>query len=206
MNQFGLPFDWPEDEDRQDFLITAANRAVVDHLDAWGRWPVKATILTGPRKSGRSLLGRIFRARLGGQVIDDAQQYSETDLFHAWNAAQQDKKPLLIIADVAPPEWRIRLPDLKSRLAATPIIHITEPDEQLAGLLLTKFLGRRGLVLPPDVMTYVINRIERSYIMVIRVADIIDEAALSHRRAITIPFVRDVLRAKGVIDDGEQSG
>jgi hypothetical protein len=193
MSQIGLPLDWPEDEDRQDFIVTAANTQAVDHLDRWGSWPVRATILTGPRKSGRSLLGRIFSARLGGRVIDDAETYNETLLFHAWNDAQGGK-PLLIIADAAPPEWKIRLPDLKSRLAATPSVAIGAPDEALAGLLLARLLGRRGLVLTPDVMNYITARIERSYVMLMRIVDVLDSAALSQRRAMTIPFVRDVLR------------
>jgi hypothetical protein len=193
MSQIGLPLDWPEDEDRQDFIVTAANAQAVDHLDRWGSWPVRATILIGPRKSGRSLLGRIFSARLGGRVIDDAETYNETMLFHAWNEAQ-GAKPLLIIADAAPPEWKVRLPDLKSRLAATPVIAIDPPDDVLCGLLLARLLGRRGLVLMPDVMNYITARIERSYVMLLRIADTLDSAALSKQRGMTIPFVRDVLR------------
>lgn len=200
MNQFGLPLDWPEDEDRQDFIVTAANRIAVDHLDAWGRWPVRATILTGPRKSGRSLLGRIFSARLGGRVIDDAETYNETMLFHAWNESQ-GAKPLLIIADAAPPEWRIRLPDLKSRLAATPIVAIEQPDELLARLLLERLLARRGLVLPAEVANYIVSRTERSYVVLLRIVDVLDAAALSQKRAMTIPLVREALGAAHLMFD-----
>jgi hypothetical protein len=200
MSQIGLPFDWPEDEDRQDFIVTAANMAAVDHLDRWGSWPVRATILTGPRKSGRSLLGRIFRARLGGEVIDDAETHDEAAIFHAWNAAQAGK-PLLIISDVKIADWRIRLPDLKSRMTATPHIGIGPPDDQLCGLLLAHLLGRRGLVLPQEVMMYLTARIERSYVMILRVVDVLDSAALSQRRAVTIPFVRDVLRQNHIPAD-----
>lgn len=201
MSQIGLPFDWPEDEDRHDFIVTAANAQAIDHLDRWGSWPVRATILTGPRKSGRSLLGRIFRARLGGEVIDDAETHDEAAIFHAWNAAQADK-PLLIIADVPPPDWRVRLPDLKSRLAATPQVAINPPDDMLCGLLLTHLLARRGLVLSTEVMNYITARVERSYVMLLRIVDALDSAALSQRRAMTIPFVRDVLRQHHIPEEG----
>jgi hypothetical protein len=51
-------------------------------------WPVKATILTGPRRSGRTLLGRSFVERVGGRLFDEAEQRDEEELFHAWNQAQ----------------------------------------------------------------------------------------------------------------------
>lgn len=202
MSQIGLPLDWPEDEDRQDFIVTAANTHAVNHLDRWGSWPVRATLLIGPRKSGRSLLGRIFTARLGGRVIDDAETYNETMLFHAWNEAQSGK-PLLIIADMEPPGWKVRLPDLKSRLAATPTVAIEPPDEVLMGLLLVRMMGRRGLAMTPDVANYVSARIERSYVMLMRVVDVLDSSALSSRRAMTIPFVREVFQKHHIVTNDE---
>ncbi len=202
MSQFGLPLDWPDDEDRHDFIVTATNAQAVDHLDAWGRWPVRATILTGPRKSGRSLLGRIFSARLGGRVIDDAETYNETMLFHAWNEAQ-GAKPLLIIADARPPIWKVRLPDLRSRLAATPVVTIGPPDDMLSSLLLERLLARRGLAVSSDVLSFIVARIERSYLTILRVADALDSAALSRKRGITIPFAREALEAAHLWDSGE---
>jgi hypothetical protein len=198
MSQIGLPLDWPEDEDRQDFIVTAANSRAVDHLDRWGSWPVRATLLTGPRKSGRSLLGRIFSARLGGRVIDDAETYNEQMLFHAWNQAQ-DGAPLLIIADAPPPEWKIRLPDLRSRLAATPIVSIEQPDDLLTRMLLERLLWRRGLAVSQDVLTYLVQRVERSYVMIQRIVDVLDSAALSQKRGITVPFVRETLMAHHIL-------
>ena len=59
-DQIALPLDWPVADRDEDFLISDANRAAFDHLKRWSVWPVMATLLTGPRKSGRSLLARIF--------------------------------------------------------------------------------------------------------------------------------------------------
>ena len=64
-----------------------------------------ATLLTGPRKSGRSLLGRIFVRKTGGRLFDDAEEHDEEALFHAWNDAQARRRPLLIVADAPPPRW-----------------------------------------------------------------------------------------------------
>ncbi|RJT21103.1 chromosomal replication initiator DnaA [Chakrabartia godavariana] len=200
MTQIGLPFDWPAQEDQSDFIVTPSNDAAVRHLDRWGGWPVRAGLLVGPRKSGKSLLGRIFAARSGGVVIDDAERKAEADLFHAWNAAQETRIPLLIIAEQAPPAWEIRLPDLRSRLAATPIAEIGLPDAPLTESLLAKMLSKRGLVLPPEVAAYVAARLERSYLAIQRAADALDAASLSRKRGLTVPLAREAMMAQGLMD------
>jgi chromosomal replication initiation ATPase DnaA len=200
MTQIGLPFDWPAHEDQSDFIVTPANEAAVRHLDRWGGWPVRAGLLVGPRKSGRSLLARIFAARSGGTVLDDAENKPEADLFHAWNLAQETRVPLLLVASQAPPAWTIKLPDLRSRLAATPTVNIEAPDTALIEALLDKMLAKRGLVLPPEVGSYISSRLERSYLTVLLVADALDAASLSQKRGLTIPLAREALVARGLID------
>ncbi|MFM1983497.1 MAG: hypothetical protein RJB22_2216 [Pseudomonadota bacterium] len=200
MNQFGLPFDWPTEEDTSDFIVTSANELAVRHLEAWGSWPVRACLLVGPRKSGKSLLGRIFCARSKGQLLDDADQRPEQDVFHAWNRAQETRIPLLMIAEMAPPEWAIRLPDLRSRLQATPVARIGLPDAALAEALLIKLLAKRGLAMLPEMAAFVAERIERSFIAVQRAADAIDAASLSQKRAISLPLVRQALEQASLID------
>ena len=200
MSQIALPFDWPAPESAESFIVSDSNRDAVNQLDRPGSWPVLAAILTGPRKSGRSLLGRIFAVKTGGTLIDDGELHREADIFHRWNLAQEARKPLLIIALSPPPIWKIRLPDLASRLAATPLLTISEPDGVLAAMLLEKLLGQRGLAITAETITYIINRTERSYLVLMRVVDAIDEAALSQRRAVTIPLAKMVLERLHMID------
>lgn len=201
MSQLALPFAWPADEDERDFNLSDANLHVARHLDHWSLWPVMATLLTGPRKSGRSLIGRIFAAKTGGQLIDDAERGNEEGIFHAWNHAQATRRPLLVIADAPPPLWRIGLPDLRSRMAATPHVAITEPDDALACALLEKLLGARGLPVAPELIGYLLARIERSYIGLHRIVDALDELSLARQQRLTIPLARRALASIGVIDD-----
>ncbi len=200
MSQIALPFDWPAPEDSDAFIVTAANRAAVDGVDRPGSWPVRAAILTGPRKSGRSLLGRIFAAKTGGTLIDDAELHREVDIFHRWNEAQEARRPLLIVALSPPPLWKVKLPDLASRLTATPIFTLGAPDDVLTAMLLEKLLGQRGVQTPPNVVKYINARIERSYIALMRVVDALDSAALSQHRAVTIKLARVVLQELHMMD------
>ena len=199
MNQIALPLDWPVADGDQDFLVSDANRAAFDHLCHWTVWPVMATLLTGPRKSGRSLLGRIFVRKTGGRLFDNAESHDEEALFHAWNDAQGRRKPMLLIADSPPPAWQVRLPDLKSRLSATPQIRIEQPDDGLLGGLIAKLLADRGVLVPPDLVDYLVPRIERSYVAVQRAVDLLDRATLSHRRRISVPMARQALLEAGMI-------
>ena len=199
MTQIALPLNWPVADKEEDFLLSECNRNAFDHLRRWSLWPVMATLLTGPRKSGRSLLGRIFVRKTGGRLFDDAQAHQEEALFHAWNDAQARRRPLLIVADRPPPGWAVALPDLRSRLAATPQVEIGPPDDILLGELVLKLLGDRGIAAPPDLADYLVPRIERSYVAVLAIVDILDQAMLAHHRRMTIPLARQVLSEAGMI-------
>ena len=198
MDQIALPFDWPAPETADNFIVTAANADAVKWLEHPSTWPVRATLVTGPRKSGRSLLGRIIASKIGASLIDDAETQRESDIFHRWNLAQEDRTPLVLIALYPPPQWRIGLPDLASRLKATPHVVIGDPDDDLVSLLMQKLLAQRGLMLKPDVTAYVLARIERSYIAILRFVDALDNAALVLKRGISIALARDVLMRIGM--------
>lgn len=196
MSQIALPLGWPADERQEDFIVGESNARAVRHLEHWGTWPVMATVLSGPRKSGRSLLGRLFAAKSGGRLFDDADQRPEEELFHAWNAAQESRKPLLVVADEAPPAWRVRLPDLRTRLAATPAVALADPDDELAAGLFEKLLIQRGLQVPPGLIPYVMPRIERTHVAIIQAVDALDEAALAKSARISVKLARDMFGVK----------
>jgi chromosomal replication initiation ATPase DnaA len=137
--------------------------------------------------------------KLGGRLFDDAESHDEETLFHAWNEAQEKRRPLLMIADSPPPAWEVKLPDLRSRLAATPHVRIEEPDDALIGDLVTKLLADRGILTPPELGEFLIPRIERSYVAVQQVIEVLDRDALSHHRRITVPIARRALVDAGLI-------
>ena len=199
MAQIALPLDWPVADADEDFLLSEANRAAFDHLKRWSVWPVMATLLTGPRKSGRSLLGRIFVRKTGGRLFDNAEDHDEEALFYAWNQAQETRRPLLIVADRPAPAWDVKLPDLRSRLTATPHVEIAEPDDDLIVNLIMKLLGDRGIAVPPELPAFLMPRIERSYVAVQQVVDALDRAALSHHRRITVAMAKRALQEAGIM-------
>ena len=199
-DQIALPLDWPQAKDDSRFILSAANSDAYEHFRAWSLWPVKATILTGPRRSGRSLLARTFVDRVHGRLFDRAERHNEAEIFHAWNAAQDDGRPLVLIADQVPPEWEIALPDLRTRLAITPIVRIHQPDDELFRSIIRLLFADRGLHIPEEALKFVSERVERSYWMAERVVEAIDRYAIAERARLTLPTIRRALGEGGIID------
>ncbi|MBD8547351.1 HdaA/DnaA family protein [Sphingomonas sp. CFBP 8760] len=199
MSQMALPLGWPADPRDDAFLVTPSNAQAVQLLERWGNWPVRTAILTGPRRSGRSLLARIFAAKSGGMIVDDAERVDETDLFHLWNRAQEERRPFVIVADQPPPIWAVTLPDLRTRLAASPHGELHPPDDALAIALLDRLFARRGLDARSDLIEWLVARIERSHLAIERVVDALDQGSLERHRRLTIPLARITLIQAGLI-------
>lgn len=193
MSQLGLPLAWPADPRDDEFLVSDANARAVHGLEHWGAWPVMTGLLVGPRRSGRSLLARIFAAKSGGTVVDNADRIEEAALFHAWNRAQEERRPALFVAEAAPPDWTIRLPDLRSRLAASPVFRISPPDEPLMAALFEHGFQRRHLATTPELIRWLVTHSERSYVAIECAIDALESAAIASRRRLSIPLARVTL-------------
>ena len=199
--QIALPLDWSAGGANDGPLIIGTSNAdAVRYLRHVGTWPVRTAVLVGPRGSGRSLIGRLFARDTGGRVIDGRDGVSEEDMFHAWNAAQASGTPLLIVADTPPSDWNVALPDLASRLAAVPVLTIGEPDDCLARDLIDALFAQRGMALAPEVASYIVPRMERSYAMIHRVVAALDAASLEKGRRIGVRLTRETLLSQGLLD------
>ena len=199
MTQMALPLGWPAAPSDDAFIVTPSNARAAHLIEHRGAWPVMTALLVGPRRSGRTLLARIFAAKSGGRFIDDADRTDERALFHAWNDAQTERRPLLLVAEQPPPAWTIALPDLRSRLAACTVAAIGAPDDALVRALFTGAFERRGLDIRPDLLDWLAVRIERSHLAVDRAIDALDQAAMERRRGLSIPLARQSLIAAGLI-------
>ena len=200
-DQIALPLDWPQSEGDSRFIVSDANQGAFEHFRKWSLWPVKSTILTGPRRSGRSLLARSFVERVGGRLFDDAEERDEEELFHAWNQAQDTGRPLVMIADQVPPAWSPQLPDLKTRLAVTPVIRIELPDDALFSSLIQLFFADRGLHVPGDALRFMAERLHRDYWTAERAVEAIDRYAIAERARLSLPTIRRALAEAKLIGE-----
>ena len=200
-DQIALPLDWPQTEGESRFMVSDANRSAFDHFRNWSMWPVKTTVLTGPRRSGRTLLARTFAERVHGRVIDQADRRDEEEVFHAWNDAQDSGLPLVLVADDAPPAWSPKLPDLRTRLAITPVATINQPDDALFEALIQLLFADRGLHVPREALRFMSERLNREYWTAERAVEEVDRYAISERARVSLPTIRRALSNARMIGD-----
>ena len=131
-------------------------------------------------------------------IIDDfAGGYSaeeEKQFFHIYNTIKSSGGSLLITSQVPPKQWKVNLPDLKSRLLSLPAVEIHEPEDVLLTAIFVKLLHDRQLVIEESVIRFVIARIERSGKSLEKAVEILDNKSLQTGKRITLPFVKEALK------------
>lgn len=192
MSQIALPLSAGFSGPRR-IVVGAANQHVAEALSHPESWPFRTAVLTGPPRSGKSLLARWFAAAGKGEALDDAQRMDETEVFHRWNRAQESGQPLLVVGG-APP-WEIVLPDLRSRLGAALQLEIGLPDDAMAGELLLALAEQRGLVLGEGAAAYLVPRAGRSQADLESLVQQIDILSLERKAPATLGIWRDALEA-----------
>ena len=105
-----------------------------------------------------------------------------------------------MIVDEVPPAWEMALPDLRTRLAITPIARIEQPDDALFRAIIRLLFADRGLHIPEEALKFIGERVERSYLMAERVVEAIDRFAIAERARLTLPTIRRALGEGGIID------
>ena len=142
----------------------------------------------------------------GEQVLDDLEQVElvaldaidacvghaawERRLFTLYNALDAAGHRLLWSARSAP---AFVLPDLASRVEASLIYQLHELAEDDKAQVLRSRAAERGLTLPEPVIEFVLRRERRDLGALLSVLDVLDQASLQAGRALTVPFVREIL-------------
>lgn len=207
-SQIALPLAARTSAEAQRIVIGNANAAVIEALQAPERWPFHVAVLTGPPRSGKSLLGRWAQGLAGAErlpvpldVIDDAETLDETALFHRWNAVQQggsnEGGALLIVVNTDEDDggWRIALPDLASRIGGSLQLAIGAPDDDMAAALIHAHAEQRGLSLPDGAAEYLVPRITRSFAAIEALVATIDRISLERQTPATMSVWRAALEA-----------
>ena len=202
----------------ENFFVSSSNQAAIELIDQWPNWPAPAMFLQGPIGSGKSHLAhvwqmaseaRIFKAsdftsskisddEMTSMVIEDLDGgiADEHALFHLINLAKEKGFHLLFTSVASPGQIKIDLPDLRSRIRALAVVSIQAPDDMLLRFMLLKQFEDRQLEVTPQLIEYILPRMERSFEGVGKAVQEIDKAALASGRKLTRQFVGDVLRSQ----------
>jgi chromosomal replication initiation ATPase DnaA len=214
--QLSLDLSTPPGGAPGDFFVTPATQAAHAAVMGDTPWPQGKLVLAGPQASGKTHLLRLWAAREGATLlspgdlalsdarpppgavigIDDADALppaAEEAIFHLHNHLAATGGRLLMTARRPPARWSIALPDLASRLQATAIAQLGDPDDRLLALLLARLMADRQILPSAGVIPYLLTRMERSHTAACDIVAALDSAALAEGRGITRDLARAVL-------------
>ncbi|WP_374088252.1 DnaA regulatory inactivator Hda [Methylomicrobium lacus] len=117
----------------------------------------------------------------------------ELALFNFFNRHRDLGHRLIISSNVGPKALAIELPDLKTRLNWGLALHIATPDDKGRIAALEYKARRMGLEISPQAGRFLLNRADRDMASLWRLLDNLDQASLSAKRKLTIPFLKQIL-------------
>ncbi len=213
IRQLTLPFPERSDYAAADFIHAPSNAEALAWLRRTADWPDGRLVIWGEEGCGKSHLLTVWAAEAQGRLsqapilrglpdlpnagriaIDDADAAGdETALLHLLNAAHETRIPVLMAARSPPVRWKLRLPDLASRVRAAAAVRILPAEEELLRRLLTRLLAGRHVPVTRPVQEWLLLRLPRTP------AAIREAAARLDRASFKCPVTRSV--AARVLDD-----
>ncbi len=198
--------------DRDLFVVSGCNRDAVRWVDAWPDWPGGCLALIGPEGSGKTHLSRAWAARRGAAILaqgpidaaavpagpvllEDADRRDADPALFALIERAGEGASLMMNARVPPRLWQAALPDLRSRLNALMVVELAPPDDAVLEGVLRRFFRDRHIRPEPDVLPYLLRRMERSVDAAARLVRRLDVAADATRRRVTRLLAKTVLES-----------
>lgn len=131
--------------------------------------------------------------------IDDVEAIAankewEEALFHLYNKIKDTDENLLILSgEHPPPQTKLHLADLRSRLSWGLVFQLQELSDAEKIHTLQSLATRRGFDLSSNVGQFLLKRCSRNMHDLHKILNQLDQASLQAQRKVTIPFVKDIL-------------
>ena len=205
---------------REDFMVNECNHEAIQFIDTFYQGKMKSGVLIGPKGSGKSHLVNVFcknfekerwlKKKKGDKniykifqennmiIIEDIDLISSVEeeeyLFHSINLSKELNKVLLLTSGVNLSDISIKTPDLRSRLDSIQSVKILEPNDDLMNALILKLFHDRQILIKPNIISYLMQRIERSYLGISSIVDLIDNVSLSKHKSISKNLIKELLK------------
>jgi len=186
-----------------DNFIEGANAEPLLRVQELAEGRLRETVLYlwGDAGSGRSHLLRAAATAASPArelvVADDVQALDEPaqiELFNAINRAREGRGAVLAAGDAPPGQLALR-EDLRSRLGWGLVYQLKALTDEDKARHLRAEAQRRGLRISDEVIRYLLSRLPRDLPSLNAALELLDRYSLAHQRHITLPLVREALRA-----------
>lgn len=127
------------------------------------------------------------------EVSASDQEQAERFLFAVFNFFKEHQKQLIIASKVVPARLKLNLQDLKSRLASGLLVTLTKLNDDEKDQLIRALAKLRGFLLDDDVSAYILKRSGRDLPNLLEILEKLDQASLTEKRKLTVPFVKKIL-------------
>lgn len=148
-----------------------------------------------------------FNPEWEGVLLDGADRYDDGQqalafqwLIECLQPADGRVRWVVACASLPPADWTIRA-DVRSRLASGLVFELQVLNDSERTAVLQAQARARGLVLPPDVVSYMLHRFSRDMGSLIQLLDALDAYALQSKRAITLPLLRDMFESGSLFEE-----
>lgn len=188
---------------------------------AWAsQTELRAIYLWGPPGSGRShllqALARVLPAKvvrlldadappeafvhdpmISHWLIDDCDQLDavrQEAAFHLFTALQTQRTAVWMATGEAPPAALPVMPELATRLGWGLVLQLHRLSDADTALALQRTLSERGVAASADLVPWLMTHAPRNLGQLRALIDALDAYALSRKRAITLPLLREFAR------------
>ena len=120
----------------------------------------------------------------------------EQSLFYLYNRLREQHKPLFMTGSKGPRDLSFKLEDLKSRISWDLTYHLQPLSDQDKIRLLKKRANTRTFEIPEEVAAYLVKNVKRDLPSLLEMLDKFDQATLTEKRKLTVPFVKTLLEEK----------
>ena len=117
----------------------------------------------------------------------------EEKILNFFNIIISKRNHILITSKKNPSNLKNKLSDLTSRLNASIVVEVKEPDQYLLGQIILKKLYSKQINVSEKSIEYLINRVERSYKSAKKIANLIDKKSLELKLSPSIKFMKKLI-------------
>ena len=217
-NQKTLKFVHENNYEEENLVKSSCNNIAINFIEKWPNWPSDNRIVCifGATGSGKTHLARVWKKKSNAKILNKINHltlnyiyenntplvfedinsniyWPENLLFEFINEIKLSKNYLLITCKGDPYKIKWNLKDLISRFSSFVNIEIKLPDDSLIKNILVKQFSDRQFSIEKKLIEYISFRIERSYLAINNIVNLIDELTLKYKKPVSLSIIKEAL-------------